>query len=307
MTEENEKNVENSSSAKTEKFEELFPQITLFDISIDTGLQDDEGNILPRPYTKSQMRKWLKKVKWENHKAEKRAREKKRAKERRRKAQAANIDIGPSRKALKKMKEKHKKRGGIIIDLSFGHLMIEKDRFKVIKQILRCYSINRRSEQPLHFHITSFGEKSRNDMSRHNGYENWDIEFHEQPYLEVFPKEKLVYLTSESENIIESFDDDTYYIIGGLVDHNQYKGLCHNISVEQGIRHGRLPLDKYINMKTRKVLTIDHVFEIMLKISEGLTWQETLIRVLPVRKGAHICNASNSNLSLDSENAVNSI
>lgn len=49
------------------------------------------------------------------------------------------------------------------------------------------------------------------------------------------------------------------------------------------------------------------VFEIMLKISEGLTWQETLIRVLPVRKGAHICNASNSNLSLDSENAVNSI
>lgn len=37
-----------------------------------------------------------------------------------------------------------------------------------------------------------------------------------------------------------------------------FQGLCHKIAEEQGIRHGQLPLDKYINMKTRKVLTIDH-------------------------------------------------
>lgn len=37
-----------------------------------------------------------------------------------------------------------------------------------------------------------------------------------------------------------------------------FQGLCHQIAVEQGIRHAQLPLDKYVNMKTRKVLTIDH-------------------------------------------------
>lgn len=153
-----------------------FHQYTLFDITSDPGLKDDEGNEVPRPFTKNQMRKWLKKVKWENRKAEKRAHEKSRAKQRRLEARAANIDLGPNRKALKKMKlEKTKQNIGIIIDLSFDDLMMEKDRFKVIKQILRCYSINRRSVTPLQFHITSFGDKPKSDISRHNGYEHWDV------------------------------------------------------------------------------------------------------------------------------------
>ncbi|XP_021181237.3 tRNA methyltransferase 10 homolog A [Helicoverpa armigera] len=281
--------------------ENNFAQYTLFDITIDSGLKDDEGNEIPRPFTKNQMRKWLKKVKWENRKAEKRAKEKARAKERRREAREANIDLGPNRKALKKMKlERPKKSTAVVIDLSFDHLMMEKDRFKVIKQILRCYSINRRSETPVQFHITSFGEKSKSDMSRHNGYEHWDIDFHEAPYLEVFPKDKIVYLTSESDNVIEQFEENTAYIIGGLVDHNKHKGLCYKIAVEQGIRHGQLPLDKYINMKTRKVLTIDHVFEIVLRVCEGVPWQEALLKVLPLRKGAYVCdNVSNSSSSQD--------
>ncbi|XP_046964868.1 tRNA methyltransferase 10 homolog A [Vanessa cardui] len=288
--------MEEINSTKEEfNYESNFPQCTLFDIKIDPGLKGDDGAELPRPFTKNQMRKWLKKVRWENSKAEKRSKEKARAKERRRKAKAENIDLGPNRKALKKMKfEKPKKNIGIIIDLSFDNLMIEKDRYKVIKQILRCYSINRRSDSPLQFHVTSFGEKTRVDMSRHNGYENWDIVYHEESYLNKFPKDKLFYLTSESDNIIECFEEDTYYIIGGLVDHNQHKGLCHKIAVEQGIRHGQLPLNKYVNMKTRKVLTIDHVFEIVLRVCEGMSWQDALIKVLPVRKGAHVCDSTNS-------------
>lgn len=49
------------------------------------------------------------------------------------------------------------------------------------------------------------------------------INFHEAPYLEVFPKDNIVYLTSESDNVIEQFEENTAYIIGGLVDHNKHK------------------------------------------------------------------------------------
>ncbi|KOB77747.1 RNA (Guanine-9-)-methyltransferase domain-containing protein 2 [Operophtera brumata] len=227
-----------------------FKQLTLFDITFDPGMKDDDGNEAPRPYSKNMMRKWLRKVKWENGKAEKRRKEKAQAKERKRRAREENRDLGPSRKALKKMKKEKPKSGiGIIIDLSFEHLMIEKDRYKVIKQILRSYSINRRSKIPVQFHISSLGETTKGDLSRHNGYENWDIEYHEQPYTELFPKENLVYLTSESENVIESFEENTLYVIGGLVDHNQHKGLCHQIAVEQGIRHAQLPLDNVRNSR----------------------------------------------------------
>ncbi|XP_013186518.2 tRNA methyltransferase 10 homolog A isoform X2 [Amyelois transitella] len=244
-----------TSPVHSDEIDSLFPQYTLFNVKIDPGLQDDDGIEIPRPFTKNQMRKWLKKVKWENRKARKRAAEK----ERRRKAREANIDFGPSRKALKKMNQERSKQNiGVIIDLSFDDLMIQKDRFKV--------------------------------------------EFHEKSYLELFPKEKLIYLTSESDNVIEHFDENTFYVIGGLVDHNKHKGLCHKIANEQGIRHAQLPLNKYVNMKTRKVLTIDQVFEIILRVCEGMCWQETLINVLPERKGAHACDDEDNSGSDTAQN-----
>ncbi|XP_072943953.1 tRNA methyltransferase 10 homolog A isoform X1 [Epargyreus clarus] len=291
----------------TEKTCEVnFHHYTLFDVTTDPGLKDSDGKELPRPFTKNQMRKWLKKVRWEKNKVLKRAKERARAKTRIHEKRAANLDLGISRKTLKKQQEEKPKRNmGVILDLSFDDLMIEKDLCKMIKQILRCYSVNRRSEQPLQFHITSFGKKSKQIISRHNGYENWDVVYHEESYLNIFTKDQLVYLTSESDNIIETFEDNTFYIIGGLVDHNQHKGLCLKVAEEQGIRHAQLPLGKYINMKTRKVLTIDHVFEIVLRVAEKMPWQEVLMKVLPERKGAKVNDdASSSSLDMSYQSDV---
>lgn len=94
---------------------------------------------------------------------------------------------------------------------------------KTIKQILRIYTANRRVKAPMQLHVTSFAGRSKDEMAKHHGYENWDINFHSRDYLEVFPKEKLIYLTSESDNVISQLEDDKIYIIGGLVDHNFHK------------------------------------------------------------------------------------
>lgn len=76
--------------------------------------------------------------------------------------------------------------------------------------------------------------------------------------MDVYLKDKIIYLTSESENIIDHLEHDCVYVIGGLVDHNAHKGMCYKLATEASIRHGRLPLDKFLQMKARKVLTIDH-------------------------------------------------
>ena len=78
------------------------------------------------------------------------------------------------------------------------------------------------------------------------------------------------------------------YIIGGLVDHNNHKGLCHRLALEKGVSHARFPIQEAgIEMKTRQVLTIDHVFRIIGAVaSEGKSWKEALIETLPNRKGA---------------------
>lgn len=94
---------------------------------------------------------------------------------------------------------------------------------KTIKQILRVYTENRRAKEPMQLHLTNFNGKNKKEMSKHHGYENWDLNFHSENYLEVFPKDKLVYLSSESDNVINKLDADKVYIIGGLVDHNFHK------------------------------------------------------------------------------------
>ncbi|KAL6424126.1 hypothetical protein ACFW04_009773 [Cataglyphis niger] len=242
---------------------------------------------LPSNMSKRQLKKMQKKEKWLERKIEKRLRERAKAKEKRAYARANNLSLGPSRQFLKRSTMAISPCKLIVtIDLSFDELMIDKDIAKLTKQILRCYTLNRRATAPMQFSLTSFTGRSRADMERHNGYEHWDVNFHTESYLNIYPKEKIVYLTSESENVIDRLDHECVYVIGGLVDHNAHKGICYKLAKDAGVRHGRLPLDKFLQMKARKVLTIDHVFEILLRITEGNSWQEAFLRVLPERKNA---------------------
>lgn len=51
----------------------------------------------------------------------------------------------------------------------------------------------------------------------------FQVNFDEKHYSELFRKEELVYLSSESENVITELKEDEVYIIGALVDHNSQK------------------------------------------------------------------------------------
>lgn len=156
--------------------------------------------------------------------------QKKKLKLRRQEAKEKNIKLGPTRKELKNCKMSTSNcKIKVALDFSFDHLMSQKDIAKCISQVLRCYSNNRRSQDPLQFYVVNFNGQSQQEMEKHNGYRKWDVNFYEKGYLDLFEKESLVYLTSDSHNVIETLEENKVYIIGALVDHNSQKVYDPNI------------------------------------------------------------------------------
>lgn len=37
-----------------------------------------------------------------------------------------------------------------------------------------------------------------------------------------------------------------------------FQGLCHEMAVEKGMQHAQLPIGQYIEMKSRRILTVNH-------------------------------------------------
>eukprot|EP00040_Diaphanoeca_grandis_P026879 m.151515 g.151515 ORF g.151515 m.151515 type:complete len:413 (-) comp30765_c0_seq1:72-1310(-) len=172
----------------------------------------------------------------------------------------------------------------VAIDLDFDKYHQLNDIKKLVSQVMRCYASNRRSEHPLQLLLTSLHGRVRERFDVLNG-KNWKIETHEETYDKVFAKEDIVYLSSESENDLNVLDDSKVYIIGGLVDHNNQKGLTHAMALEKGLNHAKLPISKFLNIADRKVLTVNHVFEIMHHFAVNGDWKKAFLSAIPGRKG----------------------
>lgn len=65
-----------------------------------------------------------------------------------------------------------------------------------------------------------------------------DITIKSEHYHEVLAKNELVYLTSDSPNVLTELDQGKAYVIGGLVDHNHHK-VCLASELQ---RHHFIPL-----------------------------------------------------------------
>jgi len=243
--------------------------------------------------SKNQKKKLLKKKVFMETRMDRRKQEREKNKLKRAQKKEAGLPLPESRRSKKRRKFEFSNYK-VVIDLDFYELMNDRDLRMLLKQVKACYSENRKQDHPVQLCVTSFKEQLKDlFIQLQPGLTNWDLRMEDQSYLDLFEKEKIVYLTSDSENILETLEEDKHYIIGGLVDHNQFKGLCHKRAKESAIAHAQLPIGQFVKMKSRKVLTINHVFEILLAYSTTKDWRDAFFKVLPNRKGvSDICDES---------------
>ncbi|PIN01223.1 tRNA methyltransferase [Handroanthus impetiginosus] len=267
-----------------------------------------------QPMSKNAQKRLLKQQRYETKKAEKKAQmkeHKKREAERKRKEweeKLANVGAEERERLIEQKKELRKARMGkrseekgkkierlqearisgqnVVIDLEFAHLMNSTELHSLVQQIMYCYAVNGRCAVPAHMWLTGCHGEMQNELLRIPGYDKWIIEKEDRSYVEAFQdqKENLVYLTADSENILDELDPKAIYIIGGLVDRNRWKGITMKKAKEQGIRTAKLPIGNYLKMSSSQVLTVNQVVEILLKFMETKDWKDSFFQVIPQRK-----------------------
>lgn len=108
----------------------------------------------------------------------------------------------------------------------------------------------------------------------------------EKSYLDMddlLPREKLVYLSPDANQTMETFSHEKIYIIGGLVDSKYQKNLTKAVAGSERIHCEKLPLKLYLNwggITGREGLSLDVMFKILasLKNTNG-NWIEALKHV----------------------------
>lgn len=101
-----------------------------------------------------------------------------------------------------------------------------------------------------------------NALKKLPGFDNWIIEKEDRSYIEALEnkKQNLVYLTADSENVVNELDASKIYIVGGLVDRNRWKGITMKKAEEQGIQTAKLPIGNYLNMSSSQVSSVSLSF-----------------------------------------------
>lgn len=240
------------------------------------------------------------------------------------KAEEAGIPVAPTpNQALFEKRQKSVQLPvTIIIDCGYDEKMLPTEVTSLSSQITRCYSDNSKAKYRVHLAVSSFDKrlKERFDTVLEKQYQKWKgVKFLEEDFVKVAeqakgwmaqdgkhdysqsafakqnapvegeeprePKGEVIYLSSDSDNVINKLEPHCTYIIGGLVDRNREKGICYKAAMKAGVKTARLPIGEFLEMNSRKVLTTNHVNEIMLHWLDLGDWGEAFLKVIPKRKG----------------------
>lgn len=276
----------------------------------------EEENTKPS-LSKSQLKKQKKREKYlkgrvERRKLEKANRKLKRKAQAQERLQGGDNATPAYRRPTLMADSKNKFR--IVVDMNFEDYMTDSEISKAVQQVGRIYATNRHSESPCQLFITSLKGKIRDGFEKTNtGYKNWDANCSELDYVSLFTSgqngnnnsssssgavnnnnnnnNNFVYLSGDAEetlptNVDEILKDESkIYIIGGLVDHNRHKNLCHKMALERKIPTAKLPIKENIKLSQRHILSTVTVFEIMLQVlGSHKSWPEALGAAIPKRK-----------------------
>ncbi|CAL1272936.1 unnamed protein product [Larinioides sclopetarius] len=175
----------------------------------------------------------------------------------------------------------------IVLDLSYDPFMTEKEKSACVTQLSLIYSANRKNRYPYDLHfcnaISSYMSVQKFQTFLPKSSESF-VTLTEKSYLDIIPKEKLVYLSPHAKETLQEYDHNAVYVIGAFVDTVKRQKISFNKADSEEIKSYSLPLDDYVLWGAgTKSLTVNQVFEIMLIMKNTGDWKKAF-GVIPTRK-----------------------
>ncbi|XP_041793323.1 tRNA methyltransferase 10 homolog C-like [Chelmon rostratus] len=177
----------------------------------------------------------------------------------------------------------------LVFDMSYESNMVRQEVENTVRQLVEAEGWNRRATDPFHLHFCNLQPKGAymQQLLKRYGAEAWDnllVTSTDHQHVDVFPREKLVYLTADSRNVLHTFDHSKVYIIGALVDRSIQSGLSLANAKRLNLATARLPLDEFLHWDMgTKNLTLDQMIRIMMTMKDTGKWEEAL-KFVPKRK-----------------------
>lgn len=179
----------------------------------------------------------------------------------------------------------------LVLDCSYDDYMTKREAISAAKQLMYCFAENRLHDQPFDLYFCNANMSASTTMRHLHSHiptmlePHFPLNVHACSYLDLFPKEQLVYLTPHCKQDLVSFNPDDTYIVGAMVDTVNNEPLSLAKAKREGLRMARLPLDRYLQWGagSGKSLTLNQMTTILLDLKATNDWMRSLSHV-PRRK-----------------------
>lgn len=152
----------------------------------------------------------------------------------------------------------------MVFDLGLPFSMDRPAERRFNTHMKSVYNRNRTLWDPFNIFMCNYDPNNQalKRLVEDNACESYLWNVTQKCFSEIFPREKIVYLSPKSENVLTKFNHDDIYVIGATGDSGA--SLCHIKVKELGIRSARLNVDPYFMRSSQNNFDVKEIFRIML-------------------------------------------
>lgn len=173
----------------------------------------------------------------------------------------------------------------VIFDCSWEGKMKDVGIMLAMQWTASAYAINRRAtKEPFDLWFTNFHRNTKQEAYLRKFFPILDnvgthmVNIREEHYLDLFPREKLVYLSPQGRTTLTELNPEDIYIIGVLED-NDRDSMAYTLkrAKMEGIRSAKFPLNQANGWtQSNNSLSVNTVMKILICLKNGLSWEKAL-------------------------------